>query len=184
MADRRAHATALARGVAERGLIIGADRPTTASGGSHTHRDPATGTPVADVALAGPTEVDAAVTAAREALPAWRALPPHRRADLLDRLAGLLDADREDAAALTAVDNGTPVSALDPGRAAAQWTRYYAGWVDKLEGRVLAGPGRGLDYVLREPYGVIAAMVPWNGPMMGMGQKAEIGRASCRERVL
>ncbi|MET0666404.1 MAG: aldehyde dehydrogenase family protein [Acidimicrobiales bacterium] len=172
MADRRAHATALARGVAERGLIIGADRPTTASGGTHTHRDPATGTPVADVALAGPAEVDAAVTAAREALPAWRALPPHRRADLLDRLAGLLDADREDAAALTAVDNGTPVSALDPGRAAAQWTRYYAGWVDKLEGRVLPGPGRGLDYVLREPYGVIAAMVPWNGPMMGMGQKA------------
>ena len=172
MADRRAHATALARGVAERGLIIGADRPTTASGGTHTHRDPATGTPVADVALAGPAEVDAAVTAAREALPAWRALPPHRRADLLDRLAGLLDSDREDAAALTAVDNGTPVSALDPGRAAAQWTRYYAGWVDKLEGRVLPGPGRGLDYVLREPYGVIAAMVPWNGPMMGMGQKA------------
>jgi len=161
VADRRAHATALARGVAERGLIIGADRPTTASGGTHTHRDPATGTPVADVALAGPAEVDAAVTAAREALPAWRALAPHRRADLLDRLAGLLDADRDDAAALTAVDNGTPVSALDPGRAAAQ-----------LEGRVLSGPGRGLDYVLREPYGVIAAMVPWNGPMMGMGQKA------------
>ncbi|HEY5888719.1 MAG TPA: aldehyde dehydrogenase family protein [Acidimicrobiales bacterium] len=173
MADRRAHATALARGVAERGLIIGSDRPTTASGGTHTHRDPATGAPVADVALAGTVEVDAAVAAARDALPAWRALAPHRRARLLNQLADRLDAEREDAATLTAVDNGTPVSTLDPGRAAAQWTRYYAGWVDKLEGRVLPAPGgSGLDFVLPEPYGVIAAMVPWNGPMMGMGQKA------------
>jgi acyl-CoA reductase-like NAD-dependent aldehyde dehydrogenase len=50
--------------------------------------------------------------------------------------------------------------------------RYYAGWVDKLEGEVLpVHGGRGLDYVLHEPYGVVGAIVPWNGPMMGMGQK-------------
>ena len=54
----------------------------------------------------------------------------------------------------------------------AAWTRYYAGWVDKLDGEVVPVAGDALDYVLPEPYGVIGAIVPWNGPMMGMGQKA------------
>jgi acyl-CoA reductase-like NAD-dependent aldehyde dehydrogenase len=98
-------------------------------------------------------------------------MSPSRRARLLNRLADLLEGDRDDAAALTAVDNGTPISSLDPGRATAAWVRYYAGWVDKLEGRVVP-IGAGLDYVTPEPYGVVAAIVPWNGPMMGMGQKA------------
>ena len=99
----REHAHALVRGVA--------DRQAAASGGGHTHRDPATGRPVVDVALASPADVDAAVARAREALPAWRALAPHRRAGLLHRLAELLEADRADAAALTARSNG-PVPRL------------------------------------------------------------------------
>lgn len=168
----REHALALARDLAARGHLIGAERRPAASGPLHTHRDPGTGRAVADLGLAGPTEVDDAVDVARAALPAWRALAPHRRAALLDRLADLLDAERADAAALTAVDNGTPVSALDPGRATARWVRYYGGWVDKLDGRVRPGAGGVLDYALPEPYGVVAAVVPWNGPMMGMGQKA------------
>ncbi len=167
----RDHAHALVRAVAERGLVIGDGRRPVTARGAHTHHDPATGRPVVDVPLAGVDEVDDAVAAAREALPAWRGLAPHRRAALLHRLADLLEADRADAAALTAVDNGTPVSALDPGRGAATWVRYYAGWVDKLEGRVVPGSWA-LDYVVPEPYGVVAAIVPWNGPMMGMGQKA------------
>ncbi len=54
----------------------------------------------------------------------------------------------------------------------AAWTRYYAGWIDKLDGEVVPVAGDALDVVLPEPYGVIGAIVPWNGPMMGMGQKA------------
>jgi hypothetical protein len=54
----------------------------------------------------------------------------------------------------------------------AAWTRYYAGWIDKLDGEVVPVGGDVLDVVLPEPYGVIGAIVPWNGPMMGMGQKA------------
>ena len=91
----------------------------------------------------------------------------------LFRLADLLEANAGEAVAINALDNGTPVSALDSGAYTAAWTRYYAGWVDKLEGDVVptyGGPG--LDVVLPEPYGVIGAIVPWNGPMMGMGQKA------------
>ena len=151
------------RGVAER------QPPTT--GRRHIHLHPATGRPVVEVGLASVDDVDEAVRRAREALPGWRATSPAKRARLLTRLADLLEADREDAAALTAVDNGTPISALDPGRSAGTWVRWYAGWADKVEGRVVPGVGA-LDYVLPEPYGVVAALVPWNGPMMGMGQKA------------
>jgi acyl-CoA reductase-like NAD-dependent aldehyde dehydrogenase len=73
---------------------------------------------------------------------------------------------------VNALDNGTPVSGIDSGAYTAAWTRYYAGWVDKLEGQVVPVYGAdALDYVVPEPYGVIGAIVPWNGPMMGMGQK-------------
>ena len=62
---------------------------------------------------------------------------------------------------------------MDSGGYAALFVRYYAGWVDKLEGEVVpVHGGDGFDYVVPEPYGVIGAIVPWNGPMMGMGQKA------------
>jgi acyl-CoA reductase-like NAD-dependent aldehyde dehydrogenase len=168
--DRPA-AHALVRAVAGRGLVIGDHRRPVTTRGTHTHHDPATGRAVVDVPLGGADDIDDAVAAARAALPVWRALTPTRRARLLHRLADLLDADREDAAALTAVDNGTPVSALDPGRATATWVRFYAGWADKIDGRVV-DLGQGLDYVVPGPYGVVAAIVPWNGPMMGMGQKA------------
>ncbi len=73
---------------------------------------------------------------------------------------------------INALDNGTPVSAMRSGAYTAAWTRYYAGWIDKLDGEVVPVAGDALDVVLPEPYGVIGAIVPWNGPMMGMGQKA------------
>jgi len=165
-------ATALVQSIAARGLLIGADRITTASGGTYAHHNPATGELHAEVVLAGGAEVDAAVTAARAARPEWQARPIPERVAVLLRLADLLERDRAEAAAINALDNGTPVSVLDSGAYAASWTRYYAGWVDKLEGQVVpVYAANHFDYVLPEPYGVIAAIVPWNGPMMGMGHK-------------
>jgi len=99
-------------------------------------------------------------------------MPLEERAAILYRLADLLVADDAAVAALNARDNGTPVSTMRPGLYTASWVRYYAGWIDKLTGEVVPVSGAGLDYVLPEPYGVIGAIVPWNGPMMGMGQKA------------
>ena len=96
---------------------------------------------------------------------------PERMA-ILYRLADLLDAHDDEACAINALDNGTPVSAMRSGAYTAAWTRYYAGWVDKLDGEVVPVAGDVLDVVLPEPYGVVGAIVPWNGPMMGMGQKA------------
>jgi aldehyde dehydrogenase (NAD+) len=121
------------------------------------------------VGLAGATDVDDAVVAAREAQPRWAALSPGRRAAVLLRLADLLDAHRTEAAELAALDNGTPVSVMNPGVYTAAWVRYYAGWCDKLVGETLAG---GRASVRLHPYGVVAVIPPWNGSMMGMGQKA------------
>jgi aldehyde dehydrogenase (NAD+) len=96
-----------------------------------------------------------------------------KRAAILYRLADLLEATSEESAVLGALENGSPVSIMQPGMYTASWVRYYAGWVDKIEGHVVPiYMDGGLDYVRYEPYGVVGVMPPWNGPMMGMGQKA------------
>ncbi len=159
--------------IAQRGLVIAGDRVSEASGGVYHHHDPATGRHQADVPLAGSAEVDLAVEAARDAGPAWRTMAPEERARILYRLADLLEATAQEAAELGALENGSPVSVMQPGIYTAAWVRYYAGWVDKLEGSLVPAHGNtGLDCVRYEPYGVVGVIPPWNGPMMGMGQKA------------
>jgi len=168
-----AEADRLIAGLAARGMVVGDGRITTGSGGTYAHHDPATGAVQADVQLAGAAEVDAAVRAAQAAFPVWRAMPLEQRVAALHRLADLLVEHADEAAAINARDNGTPIAAMSSGRYTALWTRYYAGWVDKLDGSVVPSyGGGGLDVVVPEPYGVVGAIVPWNGPMMGMGQKA------------
>jgi aldehyde dehydrogenase (NAD+) len=157
--------------LARQGHLIGEDWTPSATGGHYDHHDPTTGALQAAVPLGGCDEIDSAVGAARAAAPGWQAIPLEERAAILHRLADLLVAGDDGAAALNARDNGTPISTMRPGLYAAAWVRYYAGWVDKLDGRVVPVSGAGFDYVVPEPYGVIGAIVPWNGPMMGMGQK-------------
>jgi aldehyde dehydrogenase (NAD+) len=156
--------------LAGQGHLIGRAWTASDAGGAHDHVYAATGVVQAHVGLAGPDDVDTAVAAARAAQPHWAALPSLRRAGVLHRLADLLELHAPEAAELAALDNGTPVSVMNPGFYTAAWIRYYAGWCDKLDGEVLsADPG--LSYVRLEPYGVIAVIPPWNGSMMGMGQK-------------
>ncbi len=152
------------------GHLVGDGWTSSDSAGRYQHHDPTTGQLQAEVALGGAAEITRAVDAATAAAPGWRAMPLEERAAILHRLADLLVASDPDSALLNARDNGTPISTMRPGLYAASWVRYYAGWVDKLDGQVVPVAG-GLDYVLPEPYGVIGAIVPWNGPMMGMGQK-------------
>jgi aldehyde dehydrogenase (NAD+) len=166
-------AAAEIRRLASRGLLVGGEWVPARGGGTHTHHNPATGAVQAEVQLAGRDDVDRAVRAARDALPVWEATPLTERIAILQRLAELLERDHEAACAINALDNGTPVSIIDSGTYTAAWTRYYAGWIDKLTGEIapVYSPDH-VDFVLREPYGVVAVIPPWNGPMMGMGQKA------------
>lgn len=165
------------RRLAEQGHLIGAGWRASAATGVHQHRYAGTGRIQAEVGLAGSEDVDAAVEAARSAQPSWAALPAARRASILTRLADLLDHHRMEAAELAALDNGTPVSVMNPGRYAAAWVRYYAGWADKLYGDIVPS-AHGQTQVRPEPYGVVAVVPPWNGSMMGMGQKCAPALAS------
>ena len=157
--------------LASQGHRIGERWKRSDAAGTHPHRYAATGLVQAEVGLAGAEDVDDAVAAAREAQTGWAALSPTRRATVLHRLADLLEAHADEAAELAALDNGTPVSVMQPGRYTAAWVRYYAGWCDKLDGETLSG-GRASASVRLHPYGVVAVIPPWNGSMMGMGQKA------------
>lgn len=156
------------------GLVIGDKVLRTASGGVHTHVNPATGEPQAEVPVAGRAEVDAAVAAAKRALPIWRATPPAQRRDMLFRLADLVIRETERFAWVGAKEVGTPVASVRniPPKFEA-WTKYFAGWADKLEGRVVSTfqDDNVFDYTLCEPYGVIGMIITWNGPLMGLGMK-------------
>lgn len=131
--------------------------------------NPATGEAIATVVQADASAVDAAVSAARSAQPKWAATSPGKRAQILFRLGELIDAHRDELARLETLDNGKPLresSAGDLPLVAAHF-RYYAGWADKFGGQTvpLSTPGL-LNYTLREPVGVVGAIVPWNFPLL------------------
>jgi acyl-CoA reductase-like NAD-dependent aldehyde dehydrogenase len=104
----------------------------------------------------------------------WREWPANERRDLLLRLADLVLSRMDELATIGTAENGTPASMapLVNGVLPVEFLRYYAGWVDKLEGAVIPSfPVHSLDYTRLEPYGVIAVIIPWNGPATSIGQK-------------
>jgi aldehyde dehydrogenase (NAD+) len=148
-------------------VIIGDQKLEQGSGSVHAHIYPANGRATCEIKLASPQDVDAAVRAARSAVPAWRALPGDKRRDLMFKMAATIEAHAQELAALSTLENGCP-SLVAPFIAAdaAQKMRYFGGWADKIQGETLstwAGPAH--NYVAYEPYGVVAAIIPWNGPL-------------------
>jgi aldehyde dehydrogenase (NAD+) len=158
------------RRLAGQGHLVGDEWQPSAADGVHLHRYAATGVVQAEVGLAGAADVDRAVAAARAAQPAWVGLGPDGRSRALMALADLLDAHRDEASELAALDNGTPVSVLRPGRYTAAWVRYYAELAPTVTDEELS-VSRGTAVVRLVPYGVVGVVPPWNGSMMGMGQK-------------
>lgn len=135
--------------------------------------DPCTAEPFTDIPTATPADVDQIVDAAWHAFrsPAWRDLHPLARERLLHRLADAIEADLPHLAALEALDTGKPVSVVEAVDlpAAIAWLRTYAGWPSKLAGRagtLSATPGSYHVYSRREPIGVVAAITPWNFPLV------------------
>lgn len=164
-------------------LLIGAERPDGA--GSIDHVNAATGEVQASFAVAGADDVTSAVATARDAAPEWAAWDPVERRTVLLGLADLLDGARPELTRLAALESGTPVGTGSGGRRAAEYLRYYAGWVDKIHGETVPVPGQeGLDYTLREPVGVVAVLIPWNGPITSIGQKVGPALAAGNSVVL
>jgi betaine-aldehyde dehydrogenase len=157
-------------------LLDGAFAP--GGGGSFPTLNPATGEVLAHVAAADAADVDTAVAAAAGAMRGeWAAVLPSTKGVLLTRLADLVERDLDELARLEAREMGAPLGVAAglfvPNLVAT--LRHYAGWADKITGEVLPTDGyfgaATLSYTRREPLGVIAAIVPWNAPLMILGWK-------------
>jgi acyl-CoA reductase-like NAD-dependent aldehyde dehydrogenase len=123
---------------------------------------------------AGPEDVDDAVAAARAALDGdWGETTGFARAALLRRLGDLIGEHAERLARLEVNDSGKLYrELLGQLRGLGGWYHYYAGLADKVEGRQIPAPNPGyLGYTRREPVGVVAAITPWNSPLLLLAWK-------------
>lgn len=153
-------------------IFIDGKRQHSASGETIDCYDPGTGEVIAKIAQGRSEDVDRAVASATRAFDNhWRGMQPNARARCLYSLAELIDSNVEELAALETLDNGKPLteSTYIDMALAAEVLRYYAGWATKVHGDVLpVSPlvGSALAYTLREPLGVVGAIVPWNFPIL------------------
>lgn len=152
-------------------LLIGGDHIADTAAGAHDQVDPSTGNVLAQVTLAGPAEVDQAVAAAREAFPGWRDTDPTVRRDLIMGFADLVDEQFEQLSVLRSLELGAPKKQGKGLNMAVEYMRYFAGWVDKIEGSTIPVNGPALNYTIPEPYGVVAALTPWNGGVVSAAMK-------------
>jgi acyl-CoA reductase-like NAD-dependent aldehyde dehydrogenase len=161
-------------GFLDRPLRLYIDGAFVETDGSLATINPATGLTLAEAPLATEREVDAAVTAAARAFDAWRSTPATQRARLMWTLADLLETNKDEFATIEVLDNGKPMweaQAVDIALT-IELLRYYAGWTTKIEGKVLPNSIPGMFTVAkREPVGVVAAITPWNFPLLEVGYK-------------
>jgi aldehyde dehydrogenase (NAD+) len=145
--------------------------------------NPATGEVIAIAAEADASDIDRAVRAARKAFEgAWGTMRAADRGLILNRLAQLLEDHAEELVELESLDAGKPISAVrrQDLPAAIDTLRYYAGWADKINGQVIPARHDALTYTMREPIGVVGAIVPWNFPLMiGMWKIAPALACGC-----
>jgi aldehyde dehydrogenase (NAD+) len=151
-------------------LLIGGEWCEAASGKRFATLNPANEQVLAEVSEADVPEIDAAVSAARDAQRrgAWPAMTGAERGRVLHRLAGILRERSEEVVLLESIDAGKPLAAtrrMDV-PAAIDCLEYYAGWADKIAGEVVPARRDALTYIHRVPVGVVAAIVPWNFPLM------------------
>ncbi|MEN3307613.1 MAG: aldehyde dehydrogenase [Micromonosporaceae bacterium] len=168
-----------ALGLAEGQLLVDGTWRPAASGRTWSHTHPATGEEVGTFAVADATDVDRAVRAARRAFDEgpWPRSRAKERIRVLRRAADLVREHADELLRLQALDNSVPLTfgttyAMSV-ECVADIFDHHAGWVDKLAGQTLPGyqGGDHLVMTLREPVGVVAAVIPWNGPLLLAAQK-------------
>ena len=154
-----------------KGLYIDGQWMLRSSAGSRAHVNPATGMEHYEFVVAGAQEIDAAVHSARSALRQFADWTGPQRRDALRRIASSLRRRSDELADLSTLETGVHRRVTDSiGSFSADWFDYYAGWADKISGTVFPVPGA-LDYGLAQPFGVVAAIVSYNGPIGSIGMK-------------
>jgi aldehyde dehydrogenase (NAD+) len=151
-------------------LFIDGKWVETASGKTFTTTNPATGEPLASLAAAGERDVAAAVEAARRAFASgtWAEMSASDRGKILWKIGDLVDKYNEALGTLETLDNGKPIfeSRQVDMPMVAEVFRYFAGWATKIAGETIPVRGPFFNYTLREPVGVVGAIVPWNFPLL------------------
>jgi 1-pyrroline dehydrogenase len=148
--------------------FVGGEWVDSAGGETMEVVNPATGEVIAEVARSTAEDADRAVHAAKAALPEWLESTPGERAELLFKLADVIDENADELAALESKNVGKPLSyAKDEMPVAADNIRFFAGAARVLEGRAAGEYMRGYTSMLRrEPIGIVAGIAPWNYPLM------------------
>lgn len=151
-------------------LFIGGTWVDAASGKTFASLNPATGEVLTHLADADVRDTDAAVHAARTAFESgpWTEMSASDRGRILWKIGDLIDKYNEELGTLETLDNGKPIfeSCQVDMPMVAEVFRYYAGWATKIHGETVPVRGPFLHYTLREPLGVVAAIVPWNFPLL------------------
>jgi aldehyde dehydrogenase (NAD+) len=174
-------------------LFIGGQWVDALAGESFETLDPATGQALTTVAYGRPADIDRAVAAARNAYEgAWQLWTPAQRQRLLYRVGEAIYDRAEEFAQLEALDNGKSVAVAQGVDVAmtAELFMYYAGWATKIEGTTLTPSvpmmpgGKFQTLTLREPVGVVGAIIPWNFPLLMAGFKVPVALATGNTVVL
>ena len=150
-------------------LLIDGKLRAEATGGRIKLIEPATEQPLCEVPAAGKPEIDEALEAASRAFATarWARIPAPQRSAVLLKVAALIREHAEHLAQLEARNAGKPIGdARWEINAGARCFEYYAGAVSALLGETIPTSGEGLDYTLKVPVGVVAAIVPWNFPFL------------------
>lgn len=170
-------------GIGRQDLLIHGARVAATSGRYFATLDPASEQVIAEVAEGDAADIDAAVKSARSAFEGeWSRLRAAERGELLLRLAEKIRAHTDELVELESLDSGKPVSAIrrQDLPAVLDTLTYYAGWADKIHGEVIPARTDALTYTVREPLGVVGAIVPWNFPLMiGMWKIAPALACGC-----
>ena len=149
-------------------LFIGGEFVDAIAGGRIEVHNPHDSSLITEIAEARAEDVNLAVASAQAAYPDWRLAAASERGRLLLRLADALEEHADEFARLETIDTGHPIrdtSGLDVPRTAACF-RYFGGMADKLQGEIVPVERGFLNYVQREPLGVVGQIVPWNFPLM------------------
>lgn len=155
-------------------LLIDGEWLSASNGASIDVINPSSGAVISKVASASEDDTERAVAAARRSFDNsdWRSLTPAHRAKILWQVADLLEQHADEIAELEMLDAGKSFAGVRNGEVpfAAECFRYYAGWCTKIEGstkQLSIVPDQDFHiYTLREPIGVAALIVPWNGPLV------------------
>src|SRR5438093_4474588 len=156
--------------VKDQPLFINGKWVDSVSGKTFSTVNPATGETICQVAEGDKADIDLAVKSARKAFEEgpWRRMNASERGRLLNKLADLIEKNKEELAALESLDNGKPsrdaIAADLP--LTIKCYRYYAGWADKIHGKTIPINGPYFCYTRHEPVGVVGQIIPWNFPLL------------------